>query len=321
MFYSTEILLIALCMKWSISLWFVVLLQCIANALSLYFFYKLVRYLTASTQTAFLFSLFFLAMYYYHLYNVHLFTESLFFSFSILYAYLLFTTVRLSFFRFSLILLGLGLLSITRPTGILLIPPTLFYFIFQFGEKRALALSSVVILAGLAGFYFLLNAALNAGGEFDFLLPYIEEHIICGVPTATKANNIQMAVNKNSVEGLWAIIANNGDLFSRLAKQRFLAFWGVQRSFYSTFHNAFLAIYFYPLYLLICLGARKMFLYGTPQAIFITTYILLTTLTVVLSCDEWHNRFLFAILPFLLLMATGLFIKKPNFYEYKNVGH
>jgi hypothetical protein len=166
------------------------------------------------------------------------------------------------------------------------------------------------IVGGLTLFYFLLNAVLNSGGEFDFLLPYIEEHVICGVPTIQQAHNIAIPVNKNSVEGLWYIIKNNDNLFLRLAKERFIAFWGVLRPFYSLGHNLFIAAYFYTLYVFVLWGLRRMFRYYLPQTVFLLTYIFLIMLTVLLSCDEWHNRFIFSILPFLLLLAVGPFIKK-----------
>jgi hypothetical protein len=55
-----------------------------------------------------------------------------------------------------------------------------------------------------------------------------------------------------------------------------------------------------------------MFTLRRPQAVFMSSYILLVMLTVLLSCDEWHSRFLYSILPFLLLMAAGFFISKEK---------
>src|SRR5215218_5364909 len=45
-FYSTQILLIALCTKLGIGLWLVVMIQLFMNALSIYLFYRLVCLLT-----------------------------------------------------------------------------------------------------------------------------------------------------------------------------------------------------------------------------------------------------------------------------------
>lgn len=249
-------------------------------------------------------------MFYYQSYNVHLFTESVFFSFSILFSFYLFSVKKLTVTFTAFLLAALAFLSFTRPTGILFIPATIFFLIFRFGRRKALFIFCTTTVVGLIAFYFLLNAALGSGGEFDFLLPYIEEHIICGVPTVQQPNNLRLPVNKNSVEGLWHVMTNNSSLFLRLAKERFLAFWGVQRQFFSVGHNLFVALYFYPLYLFILLGLRRLLRNRLPQTVFIITYIFLVMLTVLLSCDEWHNRFIYSIFPFLLLMAAGLWSRK-----------
>lgn len=310
-FYSVEIWLIAAVKKLHVGYGAAIAVQLLLNAISTYFFYHVVQRLTAKPAVAFFFTLALLGMFYYQLYNVHLFTESIYFSLSILLATYLFSIQqpRLSVVGVTLFLLAM--LCITRPTGVLFIPATVFFFIFRFGKKKALPLFLISVVVGLVLFYFLLNAVLGSGGELDFLLPYTQEHIICGVPTVQQPSNITASAEHNSVAGLWSIVKNNGDLFFRLAKERFVAFWGVRRSFYSSGHNLFVSVYFYGLYLLVLLGVKKMTACYLPQAVFMGTYILLVMLTVLLSCDEWHNRFLYSLLPFLFLLATGPFIKKP----------
>jgi hypothetical protein len=89
--------------------------------------------------------------------------------------------------------MSLTILLFTRPTGVLFIPSTILFFIIRFGKKRALPFFVLSAVGGLTLFYFLLNAALNSGGEFDFLLPYIQEHVICGVPTVQRPHHITHA--------------------------------------------------------------------------------------------------------------------------------
>ncbi|HZH66547.1 MAG TPA: hypothetical protein VEY10_16775 [Flavisolibacter sp.] len=311
-FYSTQILLIAVCIKLKIGFWFIVLLQIIANAFSLFLFHQLVKSITGRRFIAFGATLFFLGMFYYQLYNVHLFTESLFFSFSIFFAFYLFNLKKVNPISLLVTVMSLTILLFTRPTGVLFIPSTILFFIIRFGKKRALPFFVLSAVGGLTLFYFLLNAALNSGGEFDFLLPYIQEHVICGVPTVQRPHHITMPVNKNSVEGLWHLMLNNSDLFFSLIKKRFLAFWGVTRPFFSFGHNVFIAFYFYSLYILIFLGLKRMFTHYVAETVFMLTYIFFIMLTVLLSCDEWHNRFIFSILPFLLLLAAGVFARKKD---------
>jgi hypothetical protein len=55
-----------------------------------------------------------------------------------------------------------------------------------------------------------------------------------------------------------------------------------------------------------------MFTHYVAETVFMLTYIFFIMLTVLLSCDEWHNRFIFSILPFLLLLAAGVFARKKD---------
>ena len=183
LFYSTQIMLIAFCLKLKIGFWFIVLLQIIVNALSLFCFYKMVKLISKNYLLPFLSTLYFLLFYYYHLYNTYLFTESLFFSFSVIYTYFLFTRDKLDFKNGLIILLFLSLLYFTRPTGIFFIPATYLFLIIKFFPKKAFTIVLVSTGFAITGLFFLFNYSLGSGGEFNFLLPYQKEMIICGVPT------------------------------------------------------------------------------------------------------------------------------------------
>lgn len=310
LFYSVQILLIAVAIKLGAGFWVVVLVQLLANAASLLLFYKLVYKLTRHPIVAFTASSLLLCMVYYQLYNVYLYTESLFFSLTIVYTFVLFQNKKWKLPRVLSVLFVLLLLIFTRPTGVLFIPPTIFFLIFRHGQKRIPLLLGLSLIAGLLVFYLLLDAILNSGGELNFLLPYVEEHVICGVPLAQQPHIINAPENANSVKGLWFIVSKNRELFLRLAGKRLVAFWGVQRPYYSFLHNAFVAVYFYSLYILILFGLRRMLKAHRAESTFCLSYIFLVMLTVMLSCDEWHNRFLYSLLPLLLLMATGIFARK-----------
>ncbi len=182
--------------------WLVVLIQMSVNAVSIVLFYKLALSMTKSHFRSFIVTFLFIAMFYYQLYNVHLFTESLYFSFGIIYTYLLFSIPNLSVKNILLLVFGLSVLYFTRPTGLFFIPSTIVFILFKFYRKKALLLLSIFITSGIILLYFLLNFALKSGGEFDFLLPFSHEIIICGVPTIQGQNNIRVPLEKNSVEGL-----------------------------------------------------------------------------------------------------------------------
>jgi len=303
-FYSTQILLIALCIKLKIDFLVLVLFQIIMNAISIFCFYKLVFKISNNTIISFFSTLYFLLFFYYHLFNTYLFTESLFFSFSIIYTYFLFTRKEMSVKTLVLILLFLTLLYLTRPTGIFFLPATYLFLVKKFYPKKAI---KILIFSGIfafAGLYLLLNFSLGSGGEFDFLLPYLDERIICGVPTILHAHHIIIPVEKNSIQGLFYIITHHFDLFFTLSMKRLSAFFGIHRSYYSVFHNIFASVYFYLIYLVIIAGIKSLFKKNKAELLFLVTIIAFTAATVMLSCDEWSNRFIFAILPFLLLLAV-----------------
>ena len=314
LFYSTEILLIALSKKLHTGYELVVAVQLLFNAVSVYCFYYLVIHLKNNKGLAFIFTAIFLSMIYYHLYNVYLFTESLYFSFSIIYTYLLFRIKKLSFKNIAIIIFVLAALYFTRPVGLFFIPATIVFIILKFFSKNVLRLFLFTGIIGIILLYFLINYSLNSGGELDFLLPYLDERIICGVPTISTAHQINVPVEKDSIEGLWFIISHNWNLFIRLSLKRLFAFFGVVRTYYSLAHNLFIAFYFYTLYIMILLGIPKLFKRFLPEAIFMISIIFFTAITVMLSCDEWHNRFILAVLPFFLLISVSFFIdkKKPH---------
>lgn len=315
LFYSVEILLIAFSKLTNSFPWFVVLVQLVVNAISIVLFYRLSYYLTRSNSKAFLLTMLFLGMFYYHLYNVHLFTESLYYSFGIVYTYILFTTAALSKKSILKIIFFLSLLYFTRPTGLFFIPATVVFLLFKFYRNRAFALLALSAILSIILVYFLLNFALGSGGEFDFIVTYSEKMIICGVSGVNEKQNIIVPVEKNSVESLWYIITNHTSLFFEMAGRRFIAFWGVIRNYFSAFHNIYIGVYFYSVYIMIFLGFRKLASRFLPEILFLITVIFFITVTVVLSCDEWHNRFIFSLLPFLILMGGGVFITKPGFTE------
>lgn len=304
LFYSTLIMLIALCMKLNISLGAIVVLQMILNGLSIIAFYKIMAKSVREERVRIGATLFFLLFYYYHLFNVFIYTESLFFSLSVIYTWFLFSLNRFDLKNGILVFLFLTLLYFTRPTGIYFITATALYLVIRFFS----AVSKKWVLAGGIGgailLVFLLNFSLGSGGGFNFLLPYSEQMIICGVPTVDHQNEIMILVNHNSLQGLLFIISKYPGLFFSLAFQRLMAFFGAMRTFYSTPHNLILAFYFYPAYGLIIYRFRKLFRQNTAQNCFMLCVVLLMCVTVALSCDEWSNRFLFSVSPFLFLLAA-----------------
>lgn len=318
LFYSTQILLIAFCLKLQISFLFIVIIQMLFNGLSIVCFYKLTNIISKNLVISWIATFYFLIFFYYHLYNTYLFTESLFFSLSVIYSWFLFTRKKLSLKTGIYILLFLTLLYFTRPTGIFFIPATYLFLVLKFYPRNAF---KVLIVSGffmLIALFLAFNFSLASGGEFNFLLPYLNEMTICGVPTISIPHQITIPVEKNSIQSLFYIVTHYFDLFFSLALKRLSAFFGVSRTFYSIFHNIVVSAYFYLIYLAILFGIRNLFKKNKPEAWFFITNIILMATTVMLSCDEWGNRFILSVMPFFLLLAIIAISNTLNVNREKN---
>ena len=312
LFYSTQILLIAACKILALGYWPIVLMQMVLNSVSIFLFYHLILHYTTSNKHAFIYSIFFLLMVYYHLYNVYLFTESLYFSFSIIYTFYVLGIKKLNYQKLIIISFMLSVLFFTRPMGLFFIPTTYLYFIFRFAQKKSIVILFISIPVFAFILYFLLNFALSSGGGYDFQLPYIQKHIICGVPTTQQFYNLNVPGKNNTIESFWYIITNHFNLFIELATKRLFAFFFMVREYYSLGHNIYILVYFLSIYITVAIGIVRSIKYKLPDLIFLLCPIIFTAVTVALSCDEWHNRFMLSVLPFLLILSSTYFWKNPN---------
>ncbi len=253
------------------------------------------------------------------IWNTHLYTESLFISFTILFTVSLIHCIDHG--RFSIGCYTLGLLVLfTRPTGMLVIPAVMILLTIEWILASYWWRVLGMWVLGLLGFGIVLELAMKGEGEFDFMKPFIEGHIICGVPTGM-ADRINLPADGNSLSGLWYFASHNSALLLDLAEKKLIAFWGMTRTYYSTAHNYALMILCYPLYSLALFGLLK----GKFEVIGIKSYIFILCcffcLSVLFSCDDWLNRFIMPLFPFLLLLAFAglreLFPRMKRTIEYQ----
>ncbi|HET6994739.1 MAG TPA: hypothetical protein VFI06_07145, partial [Chitinophagaceae bacterium] len=235
--------------------------------------------------------------------NCSLQTESLFFSFTILFSCHLLRLQQLTWKRFVMIFLFLVVICFTRPTGLLWVPCTFLYLFFRFFKTLPVLFKICITAVASAGFLFFLNLALGSGGELDFMLPFRDENIICGVPTRSYPAEIKTSSDPNSIFGLIYYVTHNFDQFTRLAWLRSKAFLGLTRSYYSSGHNIYLILYFYPVYFLALFSIRRWFKTNIHLLFYCFSLFFLTCLTVILTCDDWHNRFFLSIVPYIYILA------------------
>lgn len=304
--YSTEIFLIAAALKLHLNFIFIVMIQWLLNLFATWMFYELAIYILKKPLLAFSVTFIFIINITYQVYNSFLFTESIFYSLTVIYSSYLLRIKRLALKNVTTLILLLILLSLTRPTGILFFPATAIYTFFRFTKNISAWYKFAIFFSALIIFYFLINQMLQSGGEFDFMLPFRKENIICGVSTTQNAN-IEVMEKGNSLEGLLYYIFHNKDQFLKLARLKTVSFFGLTRSYYSPMHNFYLTIFFYPLYFLSIIGLIKMFLKKEKAIIYLLTIILLYWITTLLTCDDWHNRFILTVSPFIFLIAFAAF--------------
>lgn len=298
--YSTQIFLIAAAKQVHAGFIAVVVVQLLFNALATYYLYRLCLELSNST-TAFVCVLLFILNWPFQAFNTHLYTESLYYSFMVLLSCYLLRLRELKFRNFTWIILFLIVICFTRPGGLLLVPCTFLYLLFRFFRSMPVIIKLAVILGITILFVFILNLALGSGGELDFMLPFREEHIICGVPTITASGTT--AASDNSIGGIFQYVLHHPAQFVRLAGKRTLAFFGLFRSYYSTGHNVYLWLYFFPVYLLVLFSLREWWQKNRSLLLYCLSVIAITWGTVILTCDDWHNRFFLSILPFIYILS------------------
>lgn len=302
-YYSTEIFLIVLSLKLKLGPASVVLLQIMINGLATI---CLFRFITtyAGKQTALITTLLLIVCIPFQQYNVALQTESLYHSFLILYAVTLLKIRQLNIKNSLLSLLLLLLLLVTRPSGLLLIPPTIVFVIAILNWKKQklmkLAVVAILLLSG-AG---LLNKVMGSGGELNFMLPFETNMIICGVPG--EHTGILKHADPNSVSGITYYITHNFSQFMHLAWQKTISFFGIYRGYFSPLHNALSMCFFFLLYLLSLGGLKHWKREERPILLFCLTTILVIWLGVVVTCDDWHNRFVVTLVPFFLLLSSKM---------------
>ncbi len=325
--YSVQIFLIAAAMKLKTGFLSVVLVQILFNGIATYAFYRFTSKIS-NRITTIIITLFLICNYPFQTFNTALQTESLFYSLTILFSCYLLQLRKLTIKNSVIIFLFIIAVSFTRPTGLFFIPATALYIVFRFFKRFSTLRKLFIIVISCIGFLYLLNVALGSGGEFDFMLPFRDENIICGVPSIPYFKDIKIASNPNSIYGLLYYITHNFDQFIRLAWLRSKAFFGLFRSYYSFGHNLYLGLYFLPFYFLLVMSIQKWIKRNKYLLLYSISLIIITWGSVILTCDDWHNRFYLSTVPYIYILAipslqkiTGK-LKKHDYHrnaETKNI--
>ena len=309
LFYSFYILIVSFFRLLGIPVLGTYLLQLLIGVFALIRFYQWACLITGSEKTAVFTSLLYLACFPLHVWDSHLYTESVFIHLGIFFGYSIHQCL-LKNTKLWKPLPWLVLLIFSRPTGILFAAAYIFLIIRSLLIEKQYRLLLILCLVLLPGFVFTLNYSMKGGGGFDFMKPFLEGHVICGVP-GTNATALVLPHEGNKFQGILFFVFHNPWLFLSLAFKKLIAFWGMTRSYYGTFHNLYLQLFFYPIYVLALVGVLSKNSAWILIRPYLLTCVVLFTISVLLTCDDWLNRFIMPILPMILLAAglgmSGLF--------------
>ena len=250
--------------------------------------------------------------------NFYILTESLFTSLVLMAVYFW----SKEYNRGILIPAGIVLVVFTfflRPNGILFLTSLGVAFAIRYISRHSLKKTTIVgIISTLLLLSFTLLVLILS--NFNFSNEYLTGEIVYGVSRLVSDYNItgllldskQLITNSNDgIIGIVDFILDNPMFMLNSAVLKLFYFVIHIKPYYSIYHNIFIVITLYPVYFLAFLGFR--ILKHQFLKVFITVFILLTCLSVMVTWETWDGRILFPLLPFIFFLAgVGMYGSKER---------
>lgn len=303
LFYSTTIVVIAFCFATKLGLYGALLAIMAFNLFSYLYVYKALRFFFQNRIAPLFVLLCLLSFWPYQSWTLYLYTESLFYSFVALHFahLLLFQKATTRWVIGSVLLLFAVVLS--RPLGILFIPPTLLFYLFKISRRQRTVVFIAVVLAAIM-LNYVIQVVFTTTSDWNMQRAITEGDIICDIP-GTPADHLVLTNHPNQLYRLWFYITHNMAHFSQLALTRLRYFFTMVRPYYSVFHNIFLLLYLLFWYGSILVGIRRIIRrFSLPLLLFMGSTIVLFAAAIALQCDDYHNRFFLTLTPFWAIMAA-----------------
>jgi hypothetical protein len=211
-------------------------------------------------------------------------------------------------------LLLLVLILFTRPVGIIFLVTVILVIIlllYRNGNKTG----SAALSAGA----ILLVIALFNSPAVNYINPdsIRRMEVICQVPEANNSAPYQ-EFNREGLGKVYSVIKNEigmqNFLVTGLKKLRM--FFGLCRPYYSSRNNMLLMLLyvFYPLALIGIFSKQPESFYYLKR--FSIVYISITSILIFFTCDEWSNRFIAPVFPFVLILAAAGVSRLLKKYDY-----
>lgn len=307
--YFTEIILVYITLKLGTGFWLIIAVHLIFNLIALFYLYRFIDVFCTSKKIAFAGCVLILLCYPYQFYNSYLATESIFFSLTTIFTCYILQVKKIDFKTIIRILLLLIIICFTRPTGLFFFAATVLYLSIKWTTQL-----NIFVRLGIFGVFgiiglVLINYSTSSGRGYDFILPFKEEHIICGVSSLPGVKE-QLISDKNSLYDFFIYLSQHSGQFFRMALLKTKAFFGLTRTYYSLGHNLFLVFFFYSLYIFTVFTLLKFKKAISAELIYCCSIILIYWLAVVFTCDDWGNRFFLTLTPYLVIVSLKLFKAK-----------
>ncbi len=317
LWYSSYSLFLAFVLALGGTLTTVVLLQFLFSGIAAFALYKLVYNLFQNYTTAFLAVLQYLLWIKIHQWNSYIYTESLFISFSIIsFALLCLSKETLHYVLTALVI---AFTLFLRPTGICFFIGLCGYFIFLLSNKKSISTSSLlIVMISTSILVLVLVNTLLEEYVYYFIDSYSKSELI--YPNINLGLNAPQQLDLPSPSHapliqLIEFILYNPLYFLKLFVIKCLLFLGNIKPYFSWLHNAVVVAVLYPIYGFALYGFKKM--PWTKENIFMLSYIVMQTLTVSMTSENWDGRFLILILPFVFVYAAFGMVTVWNNYYFK----
>ena len=306
-FYVVYSLLVAFFVKFSINLVFISVVQIGLSFFAAFCLYKLLIHVLENKKIAFVFFIAYLLCFPIQKWNFYLYSESVHNSFLVIGLYLFHKLLKEKNYKlllsFAVMLL---LILFSRPVGLLFFLSATVVMIIWFYQNNRKILFYLFSLLSIVAVIVILNSPVTAFINPDSLR---RMEVICQVPEINTGSAYQ-EFNRQGLYKSYTVIKDEIGVgnFLKSGFKKLGYFFGMYRSYYSWQNNLLLLCYiiFYPFALIgIFSKYGGSYYYIKLVSVF---YLLLTSIAIFFTCDDWANRFISPVFPFILILAAGGFL-------------
>jgi hypothetical protein len=295
--------LVLVFIKCGISFFFMGIFQGILSFFAASCLYKVCYCIGVKKNVAFIFFIVYLLCLPIQKWIFFLYTESVHTSILVIAFYYIYRFFNTTFKNWLIIFLLIIAVIFTRPVGIVFIVAlfmVILYWCFKKGYKIYTLISVCVIIGTVILFIFSPYATYINPDSLKRM------EIICQVPQANN-NIVYHEINNAGLYEAFRVIKNEIGVkaFFINGCKKLISFYGLYRPYYSSLNNGILICYT----LLYPLAIAGLFV-KVPQQVkyvklFSIIYVLFTSVLIFFTCDDWSNRFISPVFPFILFLATS----------------